>query len=522
MKVSADEISTRAREGLALGAALVFLAAAGTFVALSAVHLSDPAVSAALEAVMTVLALLSIVRLERCFGWSRERRDLLLMAAVVAVWLRDAPLEALPALAGINREDASDAVQVAMQALVVVSFLLAAFTPRRRLAASVRRPVLFSALGVVAIVLLAGALDLVIGARPFAQVVHPLHHLKLGSSVPEIAWISISSALLVAAAAGLGARASRGEARLAPFAAAALLMAVARLQAVAIPGSVSAWVTVGDGLRLLAYALVLWGASARYQQALAARLLSSSEVDVDQLEHAASEAAARERQRLARDLHDGLAQDLAVIALHAQQLESRLGREHPLTIAARRALARSRGAIVDLSAASAPSLAEALGEVADELRRSYAVRVELELDPQLGELDPLLPGDAREHLVRIMREAIVNAVKHGDARRVQVQLAHASQCLRLAVADDGHGIPDRHVGAADGFGMVMMRARARMLDGELRVGRRGGGGTELQLLLPLPAGFAAPEAERGTQPEAAAPLDSAGGRSDGGASQGAQ
>ena len=63
----------------------------------------------------------------------------------------------------------------------------------------------------------------------------------------------------------------------------------------------------------------------------------------------------QERRRIARDLHDGLAQDLAFIAAHGDQIAREAGEEHPLAIAARRALALSRGAIADLSASDAPS-----------------------------------------------------------------------------------------------------------------------------------------------------------------------
>ena len=81
-----------------------------------------------------------------------------------------------------------------------------------------------------------------------------------------------------------------------------------------------------------------------------------------------------ERTRLARDLHDGLAQDLAFIALYAQGLEPDLGSEHPLVIAARRALDASRGLIADLAARSAPTTGAALALVANELGRRFGVQ----------------------------------------------------------------------------------------------------------------------------------------------------
>src|ERR1700734_2359817 len=73
-----------------------------------------------------------------------------------------------------------------------------------------------------------------------------------------------------------------------------------------------------------------------------------------------AEALSQERTRLARELHDGLAQDLAFIAVSAQGLEPELGPRHPLVIAARRALDASRGLMADLAARSAPTTAAGL------------------------------------------------------------------------------------------------------------------------------------------------------------------
>ncbi|MGZ6652150.1 MAG: histidine kinase, partial [Solirubrobacteraceae bacterium] len=85
-----------------------------------------------------------------------------------------------------------------------------------------------------------------------------------------------------------------------------------------------------------------------------------------------------ERQRIARDLHDGLAQDLATIALRTQRLQN--GSDRPddvLMLAARRALAISRGTIVDLSASDAPTTEAALRQVADELAARFTVLVDV-------------------------------------------------------------------------------------------------------------------------------------------------
>lgn len=186
-----------------------------------------------------------------------------------------------------------------------------------------------------------------------------------------------------------------------------------------------------------------------------------------------------ERTRLARDLHDGLAQDLAFIAVSAQRLEPDLGAEHPLVIAARRALDASRGLMADLAARSAPTTGAALALVADELGTRFGVRVEVSGTPPTGRAD--LDPSEREEIVMIAREAIVNAITHGHAQRIDVTLDLEGQRPLLLVRDDGGGVTS---GASQGgFGVPTMRARAETLGGRLVMRRGAGGGTELEVLV---------------------------------------
>ena len=184
-----------------------------------------------------------------------------------------------------------------------------------------------------------------------------------------------------------------------------------------------------------------------------------------------------ERTRLARDLHDGLAQDLAFIAVSAQRLEPDLGPQHPLVIAARRALDASRGLIADLAARSAPTTAAALALVADELGRRFDVRVEVSVTALADQAD--LSPPEREEIVMIAREAIVNAITHGHAQLIDVTLDLEGKRPLLLVRDDGGGVLS---GAPQGgFGVPTMRARAEGLGGLLVMRRGAGGGTELEV-----------------------------------------
>jgi len=197
----------------------------------------------------------------------------------------------------------------------------------------------------------------------------------------------------------------------------------------------------------------------------------------------ADAATARERSRIARDLHDGLAQDLAFIAAHGDRLADEKGADHPLAVAARRALTVSRGAIAELSAAQAPTTGDALRKVADELGSRFDLRVAVHAE---GLADMTITPSDRENIVRIAREAIVNAARHGRARNVIVSLTREENGLVLRVRDDGVGIrtSQPRSGSGGGFGFVSMRERAMAIGGRLTAKTPSDGGTEVELVVP--------------------------------------
>jgi signal transduction histidine kinase len=218
-------------------------------------------------------------------------------------------------------------------------------------------------------------------------------------------------------------------------------------------------------LRILAFALFF--AAALRQEAAIRRAIGNA-------------AAAAERRRIARDLHDGLAQDLAFIAAHSERLAREFGADHPLAIAATRALAASRGQIVDLEAAHASSTEAALREVAGELAARFGVNVTVTVD---GGVDTERSEDERTELVRIAREAIANAVRHGGARNVTVRLGSRRSDLLLRVSDDGCGFGrSAQETAGTGLGMRTMRDRARRLGAQVRAGRGERGGARIDVV----------------------------------------
>jgi signal transduction histidine kinase len=195
-----------------------------------------------------------------------------------------------------------------------------------------------------------------------------------------------------------------------------------------------------------------------------------------------------ERRRIARDLHDGLAQDLAFISLQGQELADQDPRAEAIVTAAGQALASARRAINALTDPADDSLPTAVARVATSLADRSGTRLELELDHQA-----VIGPRARDGLLLIVSEAISNATRHGNASMIRVALS-AEPGLRLAISDDGCGFHDRIQanghdrastnGSEAGFGLTSMRERVQELGGELRVRSHPGEGTEVEVMLP--------------------------------------
>ena len=447
--------------------ALGFALLAGAFTVyeqLSPVHVDNLGARGAIETTSSICALAAAVLIGVHFRRTRTWRDLLLLTALLTVSLTDFTFSALPAITGSLTVTPGYDIRLVTEVIVAVAFAVAALAPHDRQVDG-WWPVALIGITCVTALGIAELLDVATG-RGAAQAGL---EAAPGTGTPYDSlwlWVTICSAAIQFAAGVVfalrrGHRSDHGGL----LAGVSFLLVAVRLQYLAIPTVAVDWLTPADGLRLVIYGLLL---AVAFEEHTQARRMS---------ERAALNA---ERTRIARDLHDGLAQDLAVIVTQARRLAIRLGDEHPLTIAARRALAISRGAITDLSASHASGAQAALREVADELESLHGAAVSVDVeDSAAGGLE-YLGTDDREHLVRIVREAIVNAVTHGDARHVDVVLSGCGSALLLRVCDDGTGIADGER-AARGFGLPAMRSRARALGGQLIARRRPAGGTEIEV-----------------------------------------
>jgi len=205
-------------------------------------------------------------------------------------------------------------------------------------------------------------------------------------------------------------------------------------------------------------------------------------------EEAAFEVREAERSRLARDLHDGVLQDLSVVVqqLEARRLASEIEASDAglgLEIGAlRRAVRGLREAIYDLR----PSDEAPFPQMVEEMVRRYReLTPEREISLVVEEGFPSgFPRDASIQLLRLVREALTNARRHSAARRAWVTLGASEDQLEVEVADDGRGfVAGAEVG---GMGLSTMRERAALLGGDLEIRSEPGGGTSVRLRLARP------------------------------------
>ncbi|UBH05787.1 two-component sensor histidine kinase [Leucobacter sp. Psy1] len=244
---------------------------------------------------------------------------------------------------------------------------------------------------------------------------------------------------------------------------------------------------VGAGVALLiGFAYRALSRESAEREALLAELLRTRQ----QLARTEREQGAlEERARLARDIHDTVAQGLSSIQMLLRAAERdtaepeagyvRLARE-----TAAESLAETRQIIRELTPARLDDgLPSALRRLAADQQRNSGIAVEVRAD----ETD--LPMASQTALLRIAQGAISNAVRHADATRITVDLATSAQSVTLTVQDDGRGFD---VGTAvadsqtnDSFGLQAMRERVAQFDGHIDVTSRPDAGTRVTARLPL-------------------------------------
>ncbi|MFQ5930818.1 MAG: PAS domain S-box protein [Nitrospiraceae bacterium] len=208
-------------------------------------------------------------------------------------------------------------------------------------------------------------------------------------------------------------------------------------------------------------------------------------------EQAKQLAILEERGRLARDLHDSVAQALYGVTLNAQAGERMLASDdtelaaqqlHKIREAAQEALRDMRLLIYELRPADLEQLglAEALRTRLEAVERHAGLHVDFE-DNEIGRL----PSELEETIYRIAQEALNNVLKHSGAKHVALTLDRQGETVTMAVRDDGRGFELDRLKDHHGFGIGGMQERAEQAGGELEIKSALDAGTEAVARIPL-------------------------------------
>jgi signal transduction histidine kinase len=427
----------------------------------------SPTAHATIETAASLIAAFGAVIFAGRFQRSRECRDLLLGAALALLAVSNLLFSLLPSLSDSRLGSFTIWSSLGGRTAGALALAAAAFLPDLLLARP-RRPLAWASVAVAGtIAAVAIAVALLGDGLPIADPsVSPEDSGRPDIAGPAglVATYAVLTALYAAAAIGFTRGATRRDDDLTTWlAAAAAVGAFAQLNYFLFPSISSHWIYTGDVLRLAFYLLLLTGALravVAYQRQAA--------------------AVYEERRRMARDLHDGIAQDLAFIA--SQSL--RLADEHRpevatlISEAANRALEESRVVLLALARPADESLRDALAATVSDLarRRGATVVFDIDVDAEAG-------AATRDALMRIACEAVNNSTRHGGARTVHIALEN-SNGLRMVVTDDGRGFRPDGAAATGGFGVSSMRERAEALGGELRVDSAPGRGATVEVRLP--------------------------------------
>jgi signal transduction histidine kinase len=352
----------------------------------------------------------------------------------------------------------STAAVLPYQAVGAALLVAAAFSPRRPLVRWARQRMTIAGVGVVALGLfiLQG-----FGLIPGADL--PSRSEPVGIVLIRIA----VCALLATAAAGFARRSEhRRDPLIRWLAAAAALAALAQLQRVAIPAPLTAAFTWMHALQLGAAAALLVGCVGEMR---------------DYRRRLAEMAVADERRRIARDLHDGLAQEVAFIASQSNYLARQSDDERLKLIAeaAQRALDDSRFVVGALTRTSGQPLGASLALQAQEFARRWGIKVQLALQDEVD-----VAPEEEHAILRIVAEALSNAARHADASTISIRLGDHDGRLRVAVSDDGRGFDaEAETDAQRGFGLRSMRERAQRVGGDVWLESEPGSGTRVEIAI---------------------------------------
>ena len=401
----------------------------------------------------TIVAILAGVR----FSVEGRLLDLLLAAGFFVAGVGTLAFSVAPVLGGDNQGGPEAWAAIGSRVLAATLIALAPLVPAPRIIA--RRRVLLAGIGL----LLAALVAIWLPLHGFGARLSLLDGTG-GSRTFELTVATSALALLaLAAVIGFAVRyRAHGEDLDSWLALGATLTLFAELHYVLTPHVSSDFISQGDFLRLLSYGLLLVGVW---------RAISFAEF---------GRAVAEERARVAREIHDGLAQYLFAVSTHASMLEAGAPLEQTLPKlkeAAAAAQQEARFAVLALSSASGTAPFDAaLRRYIEFLTNDGVLEVDVEIDPAIR-----LAPDEQIEVFRIVQEGLANVRKHAGAQRAEVWIGQRLGRRIVRVTDDGVGFDGEE--AAAGQGLKNMRLRAKTIDGGFALRSRPGRGTALEIVL---------------------------------------
>ena len=199
----------------------------------------------------------------------------------------------------------------------------------------------------------------------------------------------------------------------------------------------------------------------------------------------------RERERIARELHDSLLQGFLGVSLQLQAAVGQMPANSPSRPALDKAMIRMHQVIDEgrhillglrSSATESMNLEQALSCLRDEFDPGGGVRFRVFVT---GQPKPLMPA-IRDQIYLIGREALINALRHSEATRIEAEVEYKQRQLRILIRDNGRGIDPKTLrsGRRDHWGLIGMRERAAGIGAQLRIWSRKGSGTEVEISMP--------------------------------------
>ena len=227
------------------------------------------------------------------------------------------------------------------------------------------------------------------------------------------------------------------------------------------------------------------------ERVVAEEALRRSQAELRELGAAAHAAREQEKTRIARELHDELAQSLTALQMDVAWLKEREADSHP---AATARLAKMEGLLGQMVAATRriagdlrPLMLDDLGLVpaVEWLAETFTERSGVACDLAVNRRELELPDAQATAVFRIVQESLANVAKHAAASRVEVAIEHTGAELALRIRDDGSGFSIKDPRKPNSYGLIGLRERASLLGGHASIISAPGQGTRIEVRLPV-------------------------------------